>query len=133
MNKLLGKLNPYINLIRINKPTGIWLLFLPCLFGIALSAKYNSSLRLINTTILFLLGSITMRSAGCIINDILDRNFDKNVKRTKIRPIASGKISIGHALILLIILLSISLAILLQFNYFSGMRGAFVSNFISFS
>lgn len=109
-------LKNYLNLTRLKQPTGIWLLFFPCLFGIALAYKQNPNFDVIYFTILFFLGSVLMRSAGCIINDIFDRNFDKKVARTKNRPIACGTISIKNALILLTILLSLALIILLQFN-----------------
>lgn len=106
----------YLQLTRIKKPIGIWLLFFPCLFGLALSSKQNPHFDFIYFTILFFIGSVLMRSAGCVINDIFDRNFDKNVKRTKERPIASGNISVEGALIFLAILLFLALLILLQFN-----------------
>jgi 4-hydroxybenzoate polyprenyltransferase len=115
MNKLLPvSFRPYINLARLDKPIGIWLLFLPCLFGIALSYKYNSHFDVIYITFLFFAGAVIMRSAGCIINDITDRDFDKKVSRTKIRPLATAEIKLPQAIILLLLLLSASFAILLQ-------------------
>lgn len=105
-----------IDLIRINKITGVWLLFSPCLFGIFASYKTNQNFDLKLTILLFFLGSFFMRSAGCIINDIIDRKFDKKVKRTKDRPIANQKINIYLVLTILIVLLGSGLAILLQFN-----------------
>ena len=109
-------MNKILNLTRLNKPIGIYLLFLPCLFGIALSYKYNNEVNIIKITLLFFVGSIVMRSAGCIINDICDRNFDKQVSRTKNRPLACKDITVNQALLLLIFLLLVGLAILLQFN-----------------
>lgn len=112
-------LENYIKLIRLNQPTGIFLLLLPCLMGLALAAQQNPDFdlrELLKITALFTMGSVIMRSAGCIINDIFDRKFDKNVNRTKSRPLASGKISLRSALILLAILLILGLIILLQFN-----------------
>lgn len=108
----------YANLTRINRPIGIGLLFLPCLFGVLLAEKkahldFGNTLWLI---LLFAIGSTIMRSAGCIINDIFDQKFDRAVERTKNRPIASGQISQTQALILLAFLLSVGLIILLQFN-----------------
>lgn len=116
----------YIKLIRINNPTGIWLLFLPCLFGIFLSFKQNSHLDLIWLIGLFFIGSVLMRSAGCIINDIFDRKFDAQVKRTKLRPLANKEISLKGALIFLAILLICSLIILLQFNKLTILLGFLV-------
>lgn len=120
------KFYSYIKLTRINKPTGIWLLFLPCLFGIALAFKENSKIDFYNSLyflLLFALGSILMRSAGCIINDLFDVKFDKLVSRTKERAIANDEISKKEAIVFLSFLLLGSLVILLQFNLktiFSG-------------
>jgi len=108
-----------INLTRINKPTGIWLLFVPCLLGLALSLKYIQEVEatyVLKLIFLFFLGSIFMRSAGCIINDLLDEKIDKQVLRTKDRPIASGKVSRVSAIVFLLVLLSLSFLILIQFN-----------------
>jgi 4-hydroxybenzoate polyprenyltransferase len=116
MNKFLRKFSVFINLTRLNKPIGIWLLFLPCLFGIVLAYKYNSRFDLIYVISLFFAGAVIMRSAGCIINDIADRNFDKKVSRTKVRPLATGEIGLSQAIILLLFLLSAGFLILLQFN-----------------
>ncbi len=98
------KLLSYLRLIRFFNPTGTILLALPCMW----SAHQNIRLCLI-----FLLGAFVMRSAGCIINDILDIDIDRQVERTKSRPIANGEISITRALILLAILLLIGSQILL--------------------
>jgi 4-hydroxybenzoate polyprenyltransferase len=122
MNKLRGHINnsklfPLLDLMRLNKPIGIWLLFLPCLFGIALAAKYNSKIDFIYIIFLFFSGSVLMRSAGCIINDLFDQKYDQKVARTKSRPLACGQVSRAEAIILLIILLSCSFLILLQFNH----------------
>ncbi len=106
-----------IHLTRLNQPVGIILLFLPCLFGIILSFKqidHPSPHEILFDTFIFTFGSIIMRSAGCIINDIFDKDFDKKIERTKNRPIASGKISKHKALLFLINLLAIAFALLLQ-------------------
>lgn len=120
---IIATLKNLIKLTRINKPTGIWLLFLPCLFGIFLSYKDNTNYNLKYIIALFFLGSVIMRSAGCIINDILDRKFDKKVKRTKSRPLANKNINLYLALILLAILLIFGLIILLQFNQMTIILG----------
>ena len=91
----MNQLNLFIELTRLKKPIGFMLLFWPCAWGLTLA--YDFSLNLNNYffyLILFFLGSIFMRSAGCIVNDILDKEFDAKVFRTKNRPIASGKVSI---------------------------------------
>ena len=111
------KLQTYIDLTRINKPTGYMLLFWPCLWGLTLSYDFTTEINnFLFYSFLFFLGSILMRSAGCIINDVVDRDFDKKVERTKNRPIASGKISVIKALVLSCALCFIALIVLLQFN-----------------
>ena len=112
------KLQIYIELTRIKKPIGIMLLFWPCMWGLTISYEFNEGIYLyIYYTLLFLLGSILMRSAGCIINDIVDRNFDLRVERTKNRPIASGAVSVFEGFIFACILCIFALFILLQFNW----------------
>ena len=85
----------FIELTRLNKPIGFMLLFWPCSWGLAFANSIDPNKDLyIYYLILFFFGSVLLRSAGCIFNDIVDKDFDKKVKRTKKRPIASGKISI---------------------------------------
>ena len=97
---MLQKLNLFIELTRLKKQIGYMLLFWPCLWGLTIAYDFNGSLLIFcKYLIFFLVGAILMRSAGCIINDISDRNFDKKVERTKFRPIASGEISIKLALL----------------------------------
>jgi len=113
----MEKLQIFIQLTRLNKPIGFLLLFWPCVWGLTLAYYYSEETTLyIKYIILFFLGAVLMRSAGCIFNDIVDRNFDKKVQRTKERPIASGKITVVGAFIYLILLCSIALLVLLQFN-----------------
>lgn len=122
----MQKIKSYIQLTRIDKPVGILLLLLPCLFGVFLALKNSVNFLLVDAIKiigLFVFGSIVMRSAGCVINDIFDRNFDKKVLRTKNRPLASGAILLSEALILLAILLIIGLLILLQFNFYTQIAG----------
>ena len=113
----MEKIQTLIQLTRLNKPTGFLLLFWPCVWGLTLGYYFNNETTLyLKHIILFFLGSVLMRSAGCIFNDIIDRDFDKKVRRTRVRPIASGKISAVEAFIYIILLCSIALLILLQFN-----------------
>ena len=107
----------FIELTRLNKPIGIMLLFWPCSWGLAYAyiLDQNSNIFLYYM-FLFFLGSCLMRSAGCIFNDIVDKDFDKKVQRTKQRPIADGKISIKKSIIYILILCLISFLILIQFN-----------------
>ena len=107
----------FIELTRLNKPIGFMLLFWPCSWGLAFANSYKLNSELfIYYLILFFLGSVLMRSAGCIFNDIVDKDFDKKVKRTKKRPIASGKISIFQSFVYVTLLCLIALIVLLQFN-----------------
>jgi len=120
----MKKFQIFIQLTRLNQPTGFLLLFWPCLWGLTLAYYFYSETGLyLKYIIFFFLGSVLMRSAGCIFNDIVDRNLDKNVERTKKRPIASGKISILEAYIYIIILCLIAFLILLQFNYLTIVLG----------
>ena len=107
----------FIELTRLNKPIGFMLLFWPCLWGITIAYDFNDSLDLfIFYSLLFFLGSVLMRSAGCIVNDIADKNFDKKVKRTKTRPIASGRVSISLATVYILILCGLAFLVLINFN-----------------
>ena len=120
----MGNLQIFFQLTRLNRPIGILLLFWPCLWGLSLGYYFSGNTVIyLKHIILFFLGSILMRSAGCIINDIVDKDFDKKVERTKERPIASGKISILNALLYAIILCLIALLILLQFNLITIILG----------
>ena len=117
---LMKNLKLFIELTRLDKPIGYLLLFWPCVWGLTLVYDFNSE---INTyfkyLIFFLLGSILMRSAGCIINDIADKKFDQKVERTKNRPIASEKISIKLALLYALVLCFCAFLILINFNLFT--------------
>ena len=122
-----------IELTRLNKPIGFMLLFWPCLWGLTLSYNFNLPLNIFFFYgILFFSGSILMRSAGCIVNDISDKNFDKLVERTKNRPIASGKISIRLAIIYATILCAIAFVVLINFNKFTILM-ALISMPLAFS
>ncbi len=108
----------FIQLTRLDKPIGYMLLFWPCMWGLTIAYDLNYNIyKYLFYSFLFLSGSILMRSAGCIVNDIFDRNFDKKVERTKNRPIASGKVSIQLALIYVIVLCSLAFIVLLNFNF----------------
>ncbi len=110
----------FIELTRLNRPIGYMLLFWPCLWGITIAYDFNSELtKFYFYTLLFLLGSILMRSAGCIVNDIVDKNFDKKVERTKKRPIASGKVSVKLAVFYSFVLCALAFLVLINFNKFT--------------
>ena len=108
----------FIELTRIKKPIGYMLLFWPCSWGLTIAYDFSEEKKTyFFFLILFFLGSVLMRSAGCIVNDIVDRNFDKKVKRTRNRPIASGKISVLMGLLYAGVLCLFALIILIQFNF----------------
>ena len=105
---------PYALLARLDRPVGVWLLFLPGLWGILLAgAPAGQTLWLIG---LFAVGSLVMRSAGCVVNDLWDRDIDRMVERTAGRPLATGARRARHAQIFLAVLLAAGLAVLLQLN-----------------
>jgi len=113
----MKQLNLFIELIRLKKPIGYMLLFWPCAWGLTLAYDFSNDLNdYFFYLFLFFLGSVLMRSAGCIVNDILDKEFDKKVSRTKNRPIASGKVSVKLGLAYVICLCLIALLVLLNFN-----------------
>tara|TARA_Y100000590_G_scaffold232998_1_gene262465 strand:- start:4317 stop:5183 length:867 start_codon:yes stop_codon:yes gene_type:complete len=113
----MKQLNLFIELTRLNKPIGIMLLFWPCLWGLTLANDFEYSLNTyLKYLIFFLLGAMLMRSAGCIVNDVIDKKIDKKVERTKNRPIASEKISITLGLIYTLILCFCALLVLINFN-----------------
>ena len=116
----MNQLNLFAELTRIKKPIGYMLLFWPCSWGLTIAYDFSSDLKTyFFYLLLFFLGSVLMRSAGCIVNDILDRKFDQNVFRTKDRPIASGKVSVKLALLYSVILCLIAFLVLINFNLFT--------------
>ena len=116
----MNQLNLFIELTRLKKPIGYMLLFWPCAWGLTLAYDFSKGINnYIIYLILFFLGSILMRSAGCVVNDILDKEFDSKVFRTKDRPIASGKISIRIAIFYSFILCLLAFIVLINFNLFT--------------
>ena len=114
----MDQIKLFLELTRFKRPIGYMLLFWPCAWGLTLAYDFSNDLKLyLFYLILFFSGSVLMRSAGCIINDIVDREFDKKVSRTKDRPIASGKISVRLGLIYATILCFLALLVLINFNY----------------
>ena len=113
----MEKINHFIELTRLKKPIGFMLLFWPCLWGLTIAFDFSTNTyTFFKYCFLFLCGSVLMRSAGCIVNDIVDKDFDSKVERTKGRPIASGKISVRLGIVYSAILCLIALLVLLQFN-----------------
>ena len=113
----MNQLKLFIDLTRLKKPIGYMLLFWPCAWGLTLAYDFSQDLKkYFFYLILFFLGSVLMRSAGCIVNDILDKEFDARVSRTKNRPIASRKVTIKLAIIYSLSLCFLALLVLLNFN-----------------
>ncbi len=129
----MEKINHFFELTRLKKPIGYMLLFWPCVWGLTIAYDFSNNIQIyLKYGILFLCGSILMRSAGCIINDIVDKDFDAKVSRTKSRPIASGKISIRLGLFYSAFLCLIAFLVLIQFNIFTIIL-AMCSMFLAFS
>lgn len=121
-------LKPWLRLMRLDRPIGTWLLFWPCVYGLFLGAAAQErrfiEWRDVYYLLLFAIGSLIMRGAGCTFNDIVDREIDAKVARTRERPVASGRIKVSHAVAFLIFQSLIGLAILLQFNWYTLAIGA---------
>ena len=108
---------PYARLARLERPTGWWLLVLPGWWGISLGqVSHGGGAPSFKLMLLFLIGAIIMRGAGCTLNDIVDRKIDAQVVRTRLRPLPSGQVSVREALLFLVVLLGLGLIILLQLN-----------------
>ena len=110
----------FTNLTRLNRPIGYLLLFWPCSWGLAYAYSFNKNIEIfLFYLILFFLGAVLMRSAGCIVNDIVDKKLDKKVKRTRNRPLAANLISTKKALLYVVALCGLAFCILIQFNFFT--------------
>ena len=117
-------MRPYLRLSRFDRPIGWWLLLMPCWWSAALAggiARDLHSLPLV--LVLFLIGAMVMRGAGCTWNDITDRNLDAKVERTRSRPIPAGQVSVAQAGAFLVLQALVGLAVLLQFNRFAVLTG----------
>ena len=129
----MSQLKIFISLTRLNKPIGIMLLFWPCSWGLAFAYNLEQNLnQFLYYLLLFFLGSVLMRSAGCIVNDIVDKDIDKKVQRTKSRPLACGLISVKLALFYVVVLCAVAFLILIQFNPLTIFLG-FASMILAFS
>jgi 4-hydroxybenzoate polyprenyltransferase len=113
---------PYARLMRLDRPIGTWLLLFPCWWGFIL-ARPPDTVESAVDMLLFAIGALVMRGAGCTYNDIVDRDFDAKVARTALRPIPSGQVSVRAAVVFLAAQLLIGLIILLQFNWFTVWLG----------
>lgn len=116
MKQIFNQLRNYAELMRLHKPIGIYLLLWPTLWALLIAANGKPKFA---TLIIFVMGVVLMRSAGCIINDIFDRGFDGSVRRTAARPLVTGKVSLGEAILLFIFLCVLAGILVLQLNYFA--------------
>ena len=119
----MDHIKPYFELMRLDKRVGIYLTLWPCLWSIAIAAKGTFPYM---HYILFIVGAVVMRGAGCVVNDIIDRKIDLHVERTKHRPLPSGRVKLRHAVIFLIFLLTIGLCILSYFNNTTKLLGLLI-------
>jgi len=115
---------PYLRLARLDRPIGSWLLLLPCWWscGLAAVAAHRAAPNLAHLA-LFFVGAFAMRGAGCTWNDIIDRDLDRGVERTRSRPIPSGQVSVVQAAVFLVLQSLIGLAVLMSFNIFTVALG----------
>ena len=122
------RVQPYLQLMRLDRPIGGWLLFWPSVMGLVLGAiadqRSFTDWRDLYYVVLFGIGTVLMRGAGCTFNDIVDRKFDAQVARTRARPIPSGAVSVTQAVVLMIVLSLAGLIVLLQFNWLAVALGA---------
>jgi 4-hydroxybenzoate polyprenyltransferase len=110
---------PYLRLARLDRPIGSWLLLMPCWWSVALAAVHARSQVNVWHVLLFFVGAFAMRGAGCTWNDIVDRDLDARVERTRSRPIPSGQVTVASAAAFLALQALVGLAVLLQFNRFT--------------
>src|SRR5712691_2320718 len=125
---LPARLYPYARLARLDRPIGTWLLLFPGWWGIALAARHWPDPALL---LLFALGAVTMRGAGCTLNDIADRHYDAQVARTRLRPLPSGAVSLRQAALFLLFQLAVGAAVLLNLNRASVLLGVAVLGLIA--
>jgi 4-hydroxybenzoate polyprenyltransferase len=110
---------PYLRLARLDRPIGSWLLLMPCWWSVGLAAVHARSQVNVWHLLLFFIGAFAMRGAGCTWNDIVDRDLDARVERTRSRPIPSGQVTVASAAAFLLLQALVGLAVLLQFNRFT--------------
>jgi 4-hydroxybenzoate polyprenyltransferase len=120
------RVRPYLKLARMDRPVGTWLLLWPCWWSLAMAGHdtlQSEPIWFLYLLVIFAIGSLAMRGAGCTYNDIIDRDFDSQVERTKSRPIPSGEISIKQAWVFLVCECLIGLLVLLQLGFFAIVVG----------
>jgi 4-hydroxybenzoate polyprenyltransferase len=112
-------IRPYLRLARLDRPIGSWLLLIPCWWSVGLAAVHAGTNVNAWHLVLFLVGAFAMRGAGCTWNDIVDRDLDARVERTRSRPIPSGQVTVASAAVFLVLQALVGLVVLLQFNRFT--------------
>lgn len=127
IGKMPFRAQPYLYLMRLDRPIGTWLLLLPALWAILLTDGLSAW----KSMVLFAVGAVVMRGAGCVVNDLWDRDLDGKVERTAMRPIPSGNVTIRQAILFLVCLLALGLLILLQFNFLTITLGIVSLVFVS--
>ncbi len=112
------KLKPFAQLARWDRPIGIWLLFWPCVWGLALAPGFQSlpEAQSLSLLVLFFIGAVAMRGAGCTLNDLTDRKLDAQVARTKDRPLANGSVSVNAAIVFIVLQSLVGAAVLFQLS-----------------
>jgi 4-hydroxybenzoate polyprenyltransferase len=114
---------PYLRLARFDRPIGSWLLLMPCWWSVGLTGMRTDHFPSLWHIVLFFIGAFAMRGAGCTWNDLVDRDLDKMVERTRSRPIPSGQVSVGQATIFMVAQSLVGFVVLIQFNRFTVMCG----------
>ena len=114
---------PYLRLARLDRPIGSWLLLMPCWWSLGLAGMHQGAMPSLWHIVLFFIGAFAMRGAGCTWNDLVDRDLDAKVERTRSRPIPSGQVTAKQAALFLIAQALVGLAVLLQFNRYTVLCG----------
>jgi 4-hydroxybenzoate polyprenyltransferase len=114
---------PYLRLARLDRPIGSWLLLMPCWWSVGLAGMHNDRFPSLWHIVLFFIGAFAMRGAGCTWNDLVDRDLDRRVERTRSRPIPSGQVTVAQATMFMVALAFVGFFVLIQFNRFTGATG----------
>ena len=114
---------PYLRLARLDRPIGSWLLLMPCWWSVGLAGMHNDRFPSLWHIVLFFIGAFAMRGAGCTWNDLVDRDLDGRVERTRSRPIPSGQVTVAQATLFMVAQALIGFLVLIQFNRFTVATG----------
>jgi 4-hydroxybenzoate polyprenyltransferase len=114
---------PYLRLARLDRPIGSWLLLMPCWWSVGLAGMHNDRFPSLWDIVLFFIGAFAMRGAGCTWNDLVDRDLDGRVERTRSRPIPSGQVTVAQATMFMVAQALVGFLVLIQFNHFTVATG----------